>query len=325
MDKLYAMSNTTISTFLQQDKRWQVGLFISGGLLLAGLLLYILIRTLGWFEPSYVLVFYTQSAESLLVGMPIRLSGLPIGNVTEITLEEDTHVQVKIKIKTEYQRWIKPDSNATLMAEGLFGDHFIQITASKKTTPPLSDGAMITFIPASNMSDFVPQLKERLFPLLEEMQSLATHLKSPDGQLNHTLSEAQQLMHELRSTRQQIDKLLIASTGLAEKKLPASLAHLNTTLIEFKNLAQSADTQLFASTQKLQTTLSKFEQTGEHANASLQEMRLLLQETRPSLHKLLQDSDLLIRNGNTTISNMHEHWPFSGESKPASMPETLPP
>ncbi|MFC7421852.1 MlaD family protein [Iodobacter arcticus] len=307
---------------LKKDKRAYVGLFVAGALFLIAMVLFVLARSQGWFEQSYTLEFRAASAESLNKGMLVRLSGLPVGKVTEIKLEDDARVRVQMQINKDFQRWIKNDSAASLAREGIFGDSFIQISAGTSKGQLLEGGAVLAFDPGSGMNELLQQLRERLFPLLEEMQSLAASLKSPDGQLGSTLSEARALLHELRSTRTQIDKTLASAALLTQKNIPATLGYVDGTLAGFKTVAQSTDAQLAQISSKLQATLDQYERTGSSADKTLKEVQILVQETRPLLQKAIKDADVVMRSANQTMINMHERWPFSGDAKPASMPES---
>ncbi|STQ91049.1 MlaD family protein [Iodobacter fluviatilis] len=304
---------------LKKDKRTQVGLFVAGGVFFMAVALFVLARSLGWFEQSYTLEFHAASAESLNKGMLVRLSGLPVGKVTGIKLEDDARVRVQLQINKDFQRWIKSDSAASLAREGIFGDSFIQITAGKDKGASLESGAVLVFDPGSGMNELLQQLRERLFPLLEEMQSLAASLKAPDGQLGSTLGEARALLHELRNTRVQIDKTLASAALLTHKNIPDTLGYVDGTLAGFKKTAQSTDEQLAQISGKLQDTLDQYERTGNTADQTLKEVQTLVKETRPLLQKAIKDADVVMRSANQTMTNMNDHWPFSGDAKPASM------
>jgi phospholipid/cholesterol/gamma-HCH transport system substrate-binding protein len=318
------MSHSAPNNPLKKEMRLQVGLFFVGGVLLIGVVLFVLARSQGWFEQNYALVFYAESAESLSKGMSVRLSGLPIGKVVGIKLEDDARVRVQMQINDDFQRWIKSDSAASLAREGMFGDSYIQISAGKKNSKPLVGGAVLAFDSQNGVSELVQQLRGRLFPLLEEMQSLVLTLKSPDGQLGGTLKEASALLHELRSTRALADKSLLATALLTGKKIPATLAHVDGALEGFKTVATHADAQLAEISRKLQITMDQYEQTGGSADTALKELQILLKETRPNLQKAIKDADVVLHSANQTMVNMNEHWPFSGDAKPASMPENAP-
>ncbi len=318
------MSHSTPNNPLKKEMHPQVGLFFAGGLLLIAVVLFVLARSQGWFEQSYALVFYAESAESLNKGMLVRLSGLPIGKVVGIKLEDDARVRVQMQINDDFQRWIKSDSAASLAREGMFGDSYIQISAGKNSSKPLVGGAVLVFDPQNGVSELLQQLRGRLFPLLDEMQSLVVTLKSPDGQLGSTFKEASALLHELRGTRARLDKTLSAATTLTGEKIPATLGHADGALASFKAVAISADAQLAQISRKLQNTMDRYEQTGGSADVALKELQVLLKEMRPNLQKAIQDADVVMHSANQTMVNMNEHWPFSGDAKPAAMPASAP-
>jgi len=77
---------------------FKVGLFAAASLLLAGVFLVYLLHARGFFENTYHLQLAAASADGVAPGVPIVFSGIEIGRVTTLGLNDS----VGIVIRTEF-------------------------------------------------------------------------------------------------------------------------------------------------------------------------------------------------------------------------------
>jgi phospholipid/cholesterol/gamma-HCH transport system substrate-binding protein len=78
---------------------------------------------------SYAVIAKFENIGSLKVGAAVSMSGVTIGRVESITLDQDIYkAVVQMKIKSSYNHLPK-DSDASIMTAGLLGSQYIGITA----------------------------------------------------------------------------------------------------------------------------------------------------------------------------------------------------
>ena len=78
---------------------------------------------------SYGVLAKFENIGSLKVGAAVSMSGVTIGRVESITLDQDIYkAVVQMKIKSTYNHLPK-DSDASIMTAGLLGSQYIGITA----------------------------------------------------------------------------------------------------------------------------------------------------------------------------------------------------
>ena len=88
------------------------GLFLlSGGLLALGLLAG-LARDKHWGEPTFPVLLDTDRAEGLRTGMAVRIAGLSVGTLRELTLQDNARVALRLEIAERHRRLIGPGSVA---------------------------------------------------------------------------------------------------------------------------------------------------------------------------------------------------------------------
>jgi ABC-type transporter Mla subunit MlaD len=105
----------------------------------------------GLFRPKYRLRMYVNEAAGLLVGAPVRVDGVDIGKVEQVSLARNSSnpehkIELILCLEKRYQDQILDDSTATLGEEGLLGQRFINIVRGVRGVP-LANNAQIAAVP----------------------------------------------------------------------------------------------------------------------------------------------------------------------------------
>jgi phospholipid/cholesterol/gamma-HCH transport system substrate-binding protein len=132
----------------QKQLKWsqlRVGITVILASLTLGLLLFLMTGTTGLFTPRIVLKSYFDNAEGLRDGAPVRLSGVDIGNVTNIRIVNEpdkrlTPVEVTLKVSTKYHYALHRDSMTSLEIAGVLGEAYLDIDSSQALGPDAQDG-----------------------------------------------------------------------------------------------------------------------------------------------------------------------------------------
>src|SRR6266699_1206486 len=86
--------------------------------------------------PKYRLHAFLPEVDGLTVGAPVRLNGVEVGNVETIIVaapkpgertSRDRSIRVDMRIRKQYQDYIRSDSSAGLITEGLLGNRYVDI------------------------------------------------------------------------------------------------------------------------------------------------------------------------------------------------------
>lgn len=106
----------------------RLGLFITGGLLIFIVAVFIIGRQKNLFVPVYRLTTTFYNVSGLQVGNNIRFSGINVGTVDNIKIINDSTVEVDMLIQKDVQKFIKSDCEAAIGSAGLIGDRILIIT-----------------------------------------------------------------------------------------------------------------------------------------------------------------------------------------------------
>jgi phospholipid/cholesterol/gamma-HCH transport system substrate-binding protein len=121
----------------------RLGLFIAGGLMIFIVAVFIIGRQKNLFVPVFKLNTTFYNVSGLQVGNNIRFSGINVGTVDNITIINDSTVQVDMLIQKNVQKFIKADCEATIGSAGLIGDRILIISQGSSGAVTAKDGQKI--------------------------------------------------------------------------------------------------------------------------------------------------------------------------------------
>jgi len=122
----------------------RLGIFVTGGLVLFVLAIFIIGKQKNLFNPVYTLHSTFHNVSGLQIGNNIRFSGINIGTVDNINIINDSTVRVDMTIKREVKQFIKSDSEVAIGSEGLIGDRLLIITQGSSNASQAMEGQQLT-------------------------------------------------------------------------------------------------------------------------------------------------------------------------------------
>lgn len=125
------------------------------------------------FTPKTRVFFTTDSGRDITQGMAVKLSGFNIGRVRTLALNEQAAVRVTLEISDEYMKWVRKDSKARLLKEGVIGDTIIEIVPGSEKSATLAKNDEITFEREVGMGQLIDQLYDDIRPLLQDLRTVA--------------------------------------------------------------------------------------------------------------------------------------------------------
>ena len=124
----------------------RLGLFITGGLLIFVVAVFIIGKQKNLFNPVYKLSTLFHNVSGLQVGNNIRFSGINVGTVDNINIINDSIVEVEMLIKKNVKQFIKSDCKVAIGSEGLIGDRLMIITQGNSNTPVALEGQQLASV-----------------------------------------------------------------------------------------------------------------------------------------------------------------------------------
>jgi phospholipid/cholesterol/gamma-HCH transport system substrate-binding protein len=140
---------------------------------------------------GYSVVF--PSAEGLVVGSPVKMSGVVVGSVQEIRLSTDpntTGIEVRIGVDNAYAPRVRDDSRAALrILQLLSGEKFVEIMPGSPDEPPLAEGSKIETLQEQALLEQAAVTAENLNEITISLKNILEQLESGEGLIGQMIND----------------------------------------------------------------------------------------------------------------------------------------
>lgn len=241
--------------------------------LLTGMVLYVLYAR-GVFDSTQRVVLVADNAEGVSVGMDLGFAGFAIGRVHSVVLGEDGNAHIRVDVPRKDARWLRTSSVFTL-ERSLVGGTRLRAFSGVLSDPPLPEGALRTVL-RGDAAEEIPHLVSSVRDLLANLQALT----ATDGALAGSLAQLHSTTTRLNGPRGALG--VLAGNEADARKIIGLLEQAQTLLASGTRLSRRLD----GLTQKAGEQVLGDAGLVPQGQASLQQLRALLSESRASLRKL---------------------------------------
>ena len=113
-------------------RKFVAGLFFIGCLLMIAGIVFVIGVEKGLTESKFKMTVLYQEVGGLVIGAPVRLSGVIVGAVTDVDFLaqeiEGRSVKVELSLYEKYKYQVHKSVNVAIVTEGVLGEKFIEIT-----------------------------------------------------------------------------------------------------------------------------------------------------------------------------------------------------
>ena len=302
---------------------FKVGLFALAALLLGAAFVVYLLHARGFFEKTYDLQLAASSADGVAPGVPLVFSGIEVGSVTTLELNDNGGIVIHAELLERNAKWLKQNSTFTL-DKPFVGGAKIRIDSPDLSAPALPDHSTMLLLTA-DISKEIPALVERIKAILVNVE----HLTRKEGEINATLANVKTVTGRMTGEYGMLEGML----GSPEKaravtdsldKTRALITKLDGLALKMDGMAAKTDQWLFAPNG-----------VAEHTRESLAQVRLMLNDAQSSLKKadtlmtnaveisanikdgtqdiarLRAEIDDAVRKANALVNEINKKWPFA--------------
>jgi len=122
----------------------KLGLFVLAGVAFLVFSLYMIGQNRNLFGATFSLSAHFRNINGLVPGNNVRFSGIDVGTVKSITVENDTSILVVMIIDRSMKDHIKTNAIASLGTDGLVGNRLVNINSVPGQYPTVDDGGIIS-------------------------------------------------------------------------------------------------------------------------------------------------------------------------------------
>ncbi len=215
---------------MNQNISLKVGLFLSGGLIVLIVSVFMLGSNKSLFQNNSIFYTYFESVQGLNAGSVVTVAGVKAGNIQDIEFEQAKGlVKVTFTLLEELATQLKTDATVEMRTQGALGDKFLYITPSLTGTTIKEN----TEIKSNEGHDILSVINkrgsesEKLFDMISDLNQL---IKTITVQ-----NKIPSLINRLDQTAQQMN--------LATQKINHTLenAKLDSSLLKFNQIMTKID------------------------------------------------------------------------------------
>jgi phospholipid/cholesterol/gamma-HCH transport system substrate-binding protein len=273
-------------------------------------------------------IYFTQGVGGLNKGSNVSFSGVPVGQVTKISLLPNRPEFVWVRVDVDEQTPVLQGTSAQIHGVGFTGVSEIQLTGAERGRPPIeqvgpqgcpvipatSGGISALLNSAPELIDRIQRLTERLTELLSDknQNSISDILENIDA----TTAELKKHAPEMGDTIAEI-KIASRNAGIAANNVAALSDNAN-------KLVSGPGRQ---SIENLNQAIISAKQSADNLNAMISDARPGVQnfskETLPEANKLVHDLRQLSQSLEA-VSNRVNQQGIGGALGPEKLPDYNP-
>jgi phospholipid/cholesterol/gamma-HCH transport system substrate-binding protein len=140
----------------------RLGIFITVGIVIFITAIYFIGEKQQLFRSTFRLSGEFKDVAGLQVGNNVRLSGINVGIIENITIVSDSSVRVAFLVDESTREFIKKDAVATIGSEGLMGNKILIIIPGTGGEKRIEDNDAIKTSPPINMDDILNSLQSTI-------------------------------------------------------------------------------------------------------------------------------------------------------------------
>jgi len=197
----------------ETTNKLKLGIFISLGITMFILAIYLVGERHQLFRHTFHLSGVFRDVSGLQAGNNVRLSGINVGTVNNITIISDTSVRVDILIDESTRKFITKDAVAGIGSEGLMGNRVIIINPGMGGKKEIENNDTVQTVQPTDMDAIVASLKttiENSSNITSALAKITNSIQSGKGTVGRLLMD-QSLARNFDSS---IVNLKLGSEGL---------------------------------------------------------------------------------------------------------------
>ncbi|MFZ1281518.1 MAG: MlaD family protein, partial [Ignavibacteriaceae bacterium] len=170
----------------------KLGMFITLGIAVFVLAIYFIGERQQLFRNTFRLSGVFKDVAGLQAGNNVRLSGINVGTVENISLVSDTSVRVDIIIDESTRKFIKKDAVATIGSEGLMGNKVLIINPGTGGKKVIENNDVIKTSMPIDIDDVLMSLKKTIdntSNITSDLSLVTNNIQSGKGTIGRLLMD----------------------------------------------------------------------------------------------------------------------------------------
>ncbi|RYY40654.1 MAG: MCE family protein [Chitinophagaceae bacterium] len=285
----------------------KLGAFVVAGLAFLLLMLYTIGKNQNLFGRNFILRAHFSNASGLIAGNNVRFSGIDAGTVKEVSVLNDTTIEVTMLIKRSLQKHIRKNCPVSIGTDGLMGNKLVNLEPARSMATAAEEGDVLQ----GSSGAGTEEVMEVLYKTVNDLSGAAKEIRSTTTRINQSkglwsLMEDEALpanvsasLVRLRKASAHLDMLManLETMGSELRQGKGSLGHL------LRDTAMAAS--LYRSEQTLEIVLARTDTALQQIRALTDTTASQLRSGKGALPSLLNDA-AMTRKIDRTLTHLEE-------------------
>lgn len=170
----------------------RLGIFITLGIAVFIIAIYFIGEKQQMFRSTFRLTGIFKDVGGLQIGNNVRLSGINVGTVENVSLISDTSVIVEKLIDESTRKYIKKDAIASIGSEGLMGNKVLVITPGIGSQQTIENNDVIATTQPVEIDEIIKSLKttiDNTSNITGDLAKISTNIESGKGTIGKLMMD----------------------------------------------------------------------------------------------------------------------------------------
>lgn len=185
-------------------KNLRLGIFVIFSTIILSIAVYLIGQKRDMFSDTFQLKVMFNNVNGLQAGNNVRFAGINIGSVLAVEIQNDSTIEVTLRIRKNLQTHIKQNAIVTIGTDGLMGNMLVNISPGKGESPVVTDGDYLESYSRIKTDDILKTLNttnENAAILTSDLVEIVQEIKHGRGTISYLLYDT--------GMRQQISQAII--------------------------------------------------------------------------------------------------------------------
>jgi phospholipid/cholesterol/gamma-HCH transport system substrate-binding protein len=178
---------------LKASNKIKLGIFVTVGIAVLILAIYFIGEKQQLFRSTFRLTGVFKDVGGLQIGNNVRLSGITIGTVENVSLISDTSVRVEVLIDETTRKFIKKDAVASIGSEGLMGNKVLVIIPGTGSQKTIENNDVIATSRPVELDEIMKSLKttiDNTSLITDDLAKITTNISSGKGTIGRLMMDS---------------------------------------------------------------------------------------------------------------------------------------
>jgi phospholipid/cholesterol/gamma-HCH transport system substrate-binding protein len=282
----------------------RLGIMVITGTILFTVAVYLIGQKQDMFSNTFHLRVVFNNVNGLQPGNNVRFSGINVGSVMSVTLQNDSAIEVVMRVREEVRPFIKSNALVTIGTDGLMGNMIINISPGMGPAPVVEDNELLQSYSRVKTDDIIKTLNmtnENAAMLTRSLLDVVENIQHGKGTLSYLVYDTMlrvNLFKSIANLKQATDKT---------NQLLASVQEMTLEVDSGKGLAGYLLRDTITSYQ-LATTMTELKNATVNVQQGTDSLKAFIQRLnnqKGSLNSLIADTTMA-KDLKQTISNLNK-------------------